>query len=273
MIGQKNLLNKIEKQIKNDTFPHFCIIVGAQGSGKKTLANEIYKMFDEGVLMNYGISIFDVRQAINQSYAVSGTKTFILIADADKMSNEAKNALLKVTEEPPNDAYVIMTLEDLNNTLDTIKSRASVYMMENYTVEEIDQYYQSVAKDKSGSEERIIISDICETPGEVDSMISQGILTFYDYVQLVVDNIAEVTSANSFKIADKLALKADSEGFDLKMFFKTFMSICIKRMESEPMKYSYGVSITGKYLRQLGIRGVNKQMLVDAWILEIRKAW
>ena len=272
MIGQKNLLQKIEKQIVDDSFPHFCIITGPEGSGKKTLAHKIYSMFRKGVLTVYGIGINEVRQAIAQSYLLSGSKSFILFADADKMSNEAKNALLKVTEEPPNDAYIIMTLQDLSTTLDTIKSRATIYTMDNYTVDEIDQYYQS-KKDSPDKEERIIISDICETPGEVDTMLSQGVLDFYNYVKLVIDNISEVTDANSFKIADKLALKADSTGYDLKMFFKVFMSICIKYMKDEPLKYSWGVSTTGKYLSQLGIRGVNKQMLVDSWILDMRKIW
>lgn len=272
MIGQERLLKQIEKQIADNTFPHFCIIEGAKGSGKKMLASMIYQLFGKGVLVNYGISVDDVRKAIAQSYVIAGTPTFILLADVDGMSEQAKNALLKVTEEPPNNAYFIMTIEDLSNTLDTIKSRATVFSMDNYTVEEIDSYYQQFVSE-ANAEERSIVTDICETPGEVDLMKAQGILGFYDYVELVVDNIAEVTSSNSFKIADKLSLKADSEGYDLRLFLKVFMSICIRRMDREPLKYSAGVSVTSKYLRQMGIRGVNKQMLVDAWILEIRQVW
>ena len=272
MIGQENLLKKIQRQIEEDTFPHFCIITGAEGSGKKTLVKEIHKMFGEGTLVSFETGISGVREAINRSYEVSGEKLFIMLADADKMSTEAKNALLKVAEEPPNDAYIIMTFCDLSNALDTLKSRAAIYIMENYSSEEIDQYYKQVAKELTLEEHNIII-DICETPGEVELMREQKTLEFYDYVELCVDNIGEVTDANSFKMAEKLSLKADADGYDLKMFFKVFMSICIKRMHENSLKYAAGTSITSKYLKQLGIRGVNKQMLLDAWILEMREVW
>ena len=66
-----------------------------------------------------------------------------LIGDGDNLSNEAKNALLKITEEPPNDAYIIMCLESIGNTLETIKSRASVYNMDYYTTDEIMQYFKA----------------------------------------------------------------------------------------------------------------------------------
>lgn len=271
MIGQKNLISRIKKQIENHTFPHFCILVGAEGSGKKTLADDIAHMLKNAVIFSTGISVAEIREMITASYKLATTTVYI-IKDADTMSEQAKNALLKVTEEPPNDAYFIMTLTDINNTLDTIKSRATIYKMENYTSEEIDAYFKQIVPDASIEEHNIII-DICETPGEVQMMHKQKTLEFYDYVELVVDNIAEVSGANSFKIADKIALKADAEGYDLKMFFKVFMSICIKRMHTEPLKYSAGTSVTSKYLKQLGIRGVNKQMLFDAWIVDMRKVW
>lgn len=271
MIGQKNLINKIQKQIEDKTFPHFCILTGAEGSGKKTLAKQISSMIDKAVVVETGISVSDIRTMIDNCYQLADTSIFI-IPDADTMSVQAKNALLKVTEEPPNNSYFIMTLTDINNTLDTIKSRATVYSMENYTSEEIDAYFKQIQKEATVEEHNIII-DICETPGEVDLMCKQSIIEFYDYVELCVDNIAEVSGANSFKLAEKLALKTDADGYDLKMFLKVFMSICINRIAKEPLKYSVGLSTTSNYLKQLGIKGVNKQMLIDAWILDMRKVW
>lgn len=43
--------------------------------------------------------------------------------DCDNMSNAAKNALLKVIEEPPQQAYFVMLLKSTSNTLATILSR------------------------------------------------------------------------------------------------------------------------------------------------------
>ena len=55
-----------------------------------------------------------------------------LIQDADKMSLGAKNSLLKVIEEPPQQAYFIMELQQIENTLDTIKSRCQEIKLDSY---------------------------------------------------------------------------------------------------------------------------------------------
>ena len=50
-------------------------------------------------------------------------KRVILIADADKMTNEAANSLLKLLEEPPPFTTLILTASQVNSLLPTILSR------------------------------------------------------------------------------------------------------------------------------------------------------
>jgi DNA polymerase-3 subunit delta' len=47
----------------------------------------------------------------------------IIIAEAEKMHNSSANSLLKTLEEPPADAILILTTNDLNKLLPTIVSR------------------------------------------------------------------------------------------------------------------------------------------------------
>ena len=270
MIGQQHLQSRIDHLIENGTFPRFSIFVGPQGSGKKTLAHLVYQKFGTGMLSNIGISVDAVRQCIAQSYTVRGSQVIYLFADADNMSNAAKNALLKVTEEPPNNAYFIMTLEDENNTLETIRSRGTIFRMDRYTADEIIQYvtskYAETDKDNINR-----FKDICETPGEVDMLASCGVKEFYEYVQLVVDNIAEVSLANSFKIPSKVSLKDGVEGYDLKLFWKAFINVCFLTQTYD--RWGMAVEITSKRLQDLRVKGINKQMLMDTWILEVRDVW
>lgn len=273
MIGQQHLQSQIEQMIENGTFPRFSIIVGPRGSGKKTLAHLIYQKFGTGIFSNIGTSVDAVRQCIAQSYMIRGNQSIYLLADADNMSNAAKNALLKVTEEPPNNSYFIMTLEDEHNTLETIRSRGAVFRMDRYTPDEIMQYitkkYGSTADDNID-----IFKGICDTPGDADILAKCGIKSFYEYVQLVVDNIAEVSLANAFKIPSKVALKDGVEGYDLKLFWKAFYKICGDRFFIDlEQKYGEALAPTQRALQQLRIKGINKQMLMDNWILEVRDAW
>lgn len=272
MIGQHNLQSRIDKLIENRTFPRFSIFVGPKGSGKKTFANWIITRIVRQEALSYSqvcsdVKIDTIRLIIESAYKTISTNIYV-IPDADNMSNAAKNALLKVTEEPPNNAYFIMTLEDENNTLETIRSRGTVFHMDRYTPNEISCY--CFDKYHLDNEQELIVSDICETPGEVDILVKSGIHEFYDYVQLVVDNIAEVSLANAFKIPSKVALKEDAEGYDLRLFWKAFMKILVDKDKKHDFM---AIVITSKYLQKLRIRGINKQMLVDNWVLEIRELW
>ena len=272
MIGQHQLQSRINQLIEENSFPRFSIFVGPKGSGKRTLANWIRRCMGQNELtISYeatDVKIDTIREIIQRSYKVVNP-TIYIIPDADNMSNAAKNALLKVTEEPPNNAYIIMTLEDENNTLETIRSRGTIFHMDIYTPDEIYQYAMAYAHDNED-----IIKDICETPGDVNILLDCGVQEFYDYVQLVVNNIAEVSLANAFKIPSKVALKEDAEGYDLRLFWKAFMSVCWERSyEQDTKKYCDGIVITSRYLQKLRVKGINRSMLMDNWVLEIRELW
>ena len=269
MIGQKNLIGRIEHLIDNNNFPRFSIFVGPRGSGKKTLVLYIAKYMKISWAHLLDVKIDTIRDVIVQAYKVSSPIIY-LIPDADTMSNAAKNALLKVTEEPPNNAYFIMTLEDENNTLETIRSRGTVFHMSPYKADEIGAYFYDKYHANHGKEEEQIVRDICETPGEVDTLMSYGINEFYDYVQLVVDNIADVSLANAFKIPSKVALKDTDEGYDLRLFWKAFINVIVDRaiISNEPL---YAVGVTSKYLQKLRVKGINRQMLMDMWIVDVRE--
>lgn len=273
MIGQKKLQEQIINQINNDTFPRFSIITGFKGSGKKTLIHTIAPYFNANVVFLEDVKVDIIRSMITTAYKVSD-KTIYVIPDADNMSLAAKNTILKVTEEPPYNAYFIMTLTDTSLTLPTILSRGVVYRIEVYTPNDILEYVKE-NYEHLDSYDRDIIVDIAETPLEVNQLVSYDVRTFYNYVELVVSNIAEVSGANSFKIADKIELsKEDTEKFDLKLFWKIFMNICFTELrKSYDIKYSDAIRITSKCLQDLNITGINKQMLFDVWLLEIRKSW
>lgn len=275
MIGQVELKENILSQIESGTFPRFSILVGQSGSGKKMMCGFIATHL-HAYPYCCGISVEDIRKMIAEAHKVAA-KVLFVIPDADKMSPAAKNALLKVTEEPPQNAYFIMTLSDVNNTLNTIKSRGTVYYMDKYSVNELYEYAKDVTNHNLHDDEFNIIRNICETPGEINTLLGHdkcGVLDFYNYAEKVVDNIAIVSGSNAFKIGDKIAFKdADTDKFDLRLFWKAFMTICVNRLETDPFKYAYGVRTTSKYLQDLRMTGVNKQYTFDMWLLDIRQEW
>lgn len=261
MIGQKNLLTILNNQLVDDKLARFIIIVGEAGSEKNFVAKELAKQNNILCIEVPDCKIDTIRQMINDAYTVA-KPTIFSITNADDMSVNAKNALLKVTEEPPNKARFVMTLQNISNTLDTIKSRATIYQADKYSKNQLEEYCNT-----KGYKDKELLLNICSTPGDIDLINSYGAKNFYEFVCKVTDNIATVSGANSFKIAKSLKLKDTDEGYDLALFFKTFFLVCIMN------NWFNGGALTGKYLADLHFKSVNKQMLFDAWLLKIREVW
>ena len=266
MIGQTNLKARLQELIDSKSYPRFSIFVGEKGSGRKTTILDKLKVLGDCQIC--GVDVDSVRNVIEQAYTQVAPTVYIF-ADADTMSIAAKNAMLKVTEEPPNNAYFVMTVTSIDGMLATIRSRAHTFYMDSYTEIELMSYCRQM-----GVNVGECIS-YCTVPGDIDLLTSYDISDFKEYVTKVVDNIDKVSGANSFKIGSKLNLANDESKYDLNLFFKAFRSECFSRIwdEAQGRKYALGVGITSNHQYELRIAGINKQMLFDDWLLMIREAW
>ena len=279
MIGQSNLLTIIDEQIMMDEFPRFSIIIGPEGSGKKTLAKAMAFALESRC--NFIEPKIDaVREMIKECYTINDTMVYV-IADADSMPISAKNAMLKICEETPKKAYIIMTVCDESSLLDTIKSRASIYRMSPYTPAELLDYAR-LSKGNLSNAGELIVQDLCETPGDVNKLYAVGVEAFYKFVEKVVDNIAEVSTANALKILDSIDTKGnDEDKYDMILFLRAFKAVCGKEMRKAvaqndvegQMYFSAGIKVASNTLSKMSITGINKGALFDMFILDIRKEW
>ena len=197
-------------------------------------------------------------------------KMIFVIKNGDNMSINAQNSLLKVIEEPPNNCYIVLELNDINNTLETIRSRCQEFKMENYTQKEIDYMIDNITLIKGYPmtlQEKSILDNIAKNYYQIELLIKYGIEKFYQFVEKVVDNIYKVQSANAFKLEEKLDIKGDGNGYDLDLFFQTFNYICFNRAweivgidnkQEEHNKYINSIIKTTQYKNKLNIKGINK---------------
>lgn len=256
----------IETWRRSDSFPRFIIITGPKGSGKKTLADYIAREM-QAAKVDGENGVDDVREAIAQAYKTAISVVYIF-SDTDKMSVQAKNALLKVTEEPPRKARFIMTVEDINNTLGTLKSRGTVINMEPYTVQDLKHFSEN---DK--------ICNIATNPGEVQELSKLNIDEFIAYCEKVLDNIATVTGVNAFKIANAFKFKEEQEeGYDPILFLNCVIYIYANRIiktqtlsQEDQNKYVMAMWACSKCKQQLKMTGVKKDSTFDMWILKMRE--
>lgn len=265
IIGQKDLLDRIDNLIRNDDFPKFIILVGISGSGKKLISNYISDQL-ECTFVPSSIKIEDVREIISMSYTVLD-RTCYMFADCDTMSISAKNALLKITEEPPTNSYFIMTLNNKEIMLNTILSRATIFDILPYSRNDLELYANHKKYEVSQKE---LIFGMCANPGELDKLMKMkdGVSSFISFTENVLDFIGQASIPNCLKLSAKFALKKDEDGYDVKQFLESVISICnLRYKQSFDLKYSNLCVETCKIVSELKLVSVNKLAVLDKWLL------
>ena len=162
VVGHKDIINYIRNAVLNDKVSHAYILNGERGSGKKLLAN----LFAMTLLCEQGgpdpcnqchsckqaesgnhpdiirvthekpnsISVDDIRTQVNNTVDIKpyqGPYKVYIIPQADLMTPQAQNALLKTIEEPPEYAVFLLLTENAETLLATINSRCVMLKLRN----------------------------------------------------------------------------------------------------------------------------------------------
>lgn len=85
-------------------------------------------------------------------------RRIVIIADAQTMTTEAQNALLKLLEEPPADTVMILTAAPSDTLLSTIISRATTIKLQMPSLEECSKYFAGQGFDEAEIKRTHILS-------------------------------------------------------------------------------------------------------------------
>ena len=168
ILGNNSIKNLLSNSIKTDKVSHSYMFVGISGIGKKMMAKDFAKgilcLNEEKYCNNCksciefdsnnnpdliyiepdgnNIKIEQIRELqkrIPEKPIISNRKVCI-INDADTMTKEAQNCLLKTLEEPPEFVTIILIGSNENAFLTTIKSRCMIIHFEKIADEEISNF-------------------------------------------------------------------------------------------------------------------------------------
>ena len=159
IIGNNKNKELLENIVKSGNISHSYIFSGSDGSQKYELAREFAKEIlglqnlnspDFFQIDSDGSSIKieqirDMNKSIIEKPIVSAKKVYI-INDANQMTKEAQNSLLKTLEEPPEYAHIILISSNDNMFLTTIKSRCVKINFNNLTEHEVKSISPDVSK-------------------------------------------------------------------------------------------------------------------------------
>lgn len=254
MIGQKNNINTLIKWRCNKSVSRFIIISGNIGSGRLTLAKIIIKMINaKGIIM--GNSIAEVRETIENAYTITESTCYIF-RNADDMKNEAKNALLKVVEEPPNNAYFIMTVQNIDNMLGTIKSRGTVIKMEPYTREEL----------LSATNDEVLLnycSNIGQTMEDAENIKNAEYL-----VNEVFQAFRDKSGTQLLKVCTNLRGKqTEKDKCDCTLFMRVFRKNILSLDTS--LLQSISIYHISRCMQELSRNTINKKASIESMLINI----
>lgn len=173
VVGHKNIIKYISSAVQADAVSHAYILNGERGSGKRLLANlfamslqcqnraedgeacgkcqsckqahsgnqpDIIKVTHE---KPNTISVDDIRTQVNNDIVIkpySSKYKIYIIPEADLMSAQAQNALLKTIEEPPEYAVIMLLTENAEALLPTIRSRCVMMKLRNIKDQLVKKY-------------------------------------------------------------------------------------------------------------------------------------
>lgn len=175
IIGQESIKKHLQTAIKTGNMSHAYIINGEYGSGRQTIASALAKTIQcqsktddtdacgvctsckQAESHNHpdikyithdktSISVNDIREQLNNDISIkpySSEYKIYIIPDANKMTEQAQNALLKTIEEPPVYAIIILLTENCDSLLPTIRSRCVTLTMNPVEKDKICTYLEN----------------------------------------------------------------------------------------------------------------------------------
>lgn len=271
MIGQRYLQQMLTNEVETDRLARFTIIEGRRGSQLDQIAPFVAGLLGSELVVLTDVKVDTLRNMTSQAYRMT-KKVVYAIDSADNMSPNARGSILKVVEEPPNNAYFIMTVENSGAILPTIRSRARILRMDEYSEHDLKEYALEKYGDKWETGELDIIKDTCKSPGEIDILVEQGVKGFYDNVRSIVHSLDTIGEEMPLQLTQNISVKDGDEKYDTEMSLRLFQHLCIVEGEKNKRKAYFDASFgTATFISDLHIRGINRQMLLDDWIMTIRR--
>ena len=262
--GQRFAKKYLSNSIKSNMISHAYMFEGPSGVGKNTMARELATtLLEMENLFNSpdyieitpdgnSIKIAQIRK-LQSDILVKPYKSYkiYVIDEAQKMTVEAQNALLKTLEEPPKYAIIILITNNKESLLDTIKSRCEIIKFTPIPLVEVADYLTQTGVDKnrasllanfsrgsmqkaielSESEDFHIMRD--EVQKYVETFLTGSMLDIMDIqssIEKYKDNITNVLDLLVNYFRDIMMVK---ENVDSSMIINLDMLVFIKNMSTK----------------------------------------
>ena len=174
--NQKKVIKLFQNSLKKDRFVHTYLFEGAKGTSKREAAyyfaalmlcsrstkpclecencQKVMKEIHPSVFYicpDNGMIKKEQAEALEKEFSMTALaegKRIYIIDEIDKANASAANSLLKLLEELSGDNYVIMTTENVNTVLSTIRSRSQIITFDRIPMDVVAMELQKMGIEK-----------------------------------------------------------------------------------------------------------------------------
>lgn len=297
IIGNEKNKEILNNTIKLKSVAHSYMFVGQEGIGKQKFAIEFAKMIlclnenkencsncEACIKFNSSnhpdfikiepdgnfIKIAQMREmqeGIYKKPILSNNKVFI-INNADRMTEEAQNSLLKTLEEPPEYVTIILIVSNENMMLNTIKSRCLKVYFNNISNTEMEKYIRE--KDLNLEINNNML-DMCNGSFSKLEAISENFEKYIEVENLIENIIDRKTSIIDIFNQSEFLYKFKENIQELLEYMIVLLYNKIKENCTYVNKYSYMIKIIEETRKKLKFNS-NYDMCIDDMLLKLREA-
>ncbi len=288
IIGNEQIKEALKKVVMENKASHSYMFVGIEGIGKQMIAKRFAQMLlctnehqtgcheckscIEFISNNHpdflyiepdgnSIKIEQIRylqRKIQEKPIISDKKVYI-INDADKMTTEAQNCLLKTLEEPPEYSTIILIGSNENAFLNTIKSRCMKIAFQPIETKEIKQYMEQTYNMTNMTQN--MLEAFQGSIGK--AIILKDKKEQYEKIEMLLDNLDKKNIIDILKLSEDI-YQSKEEIINI----LDYINISLLKLAKRNIKYINCIEIVENTKKRLN-QNANYDMSIDNMILNM----
>lgn len=199
VVGQLKLRLWISK-LKEKEIPHYINIEGQENSGKEHIANYIASYISHSEIIYLTMNSKQMR-TILKGLKETTEKFVLILPDLHNASQPVSNLLLKFTENPPENVWIITTSLPLGEDYPSpLTSRAHRISLDKYSRMEIAEFTENPD-----------VLDVAETPGEALILNGVDLTEIKKLVKQTIDTVQDFSWDSMLALNKYICIKNEDE--------------------------------------------------------------